>query len=152
MKNYIQTLLNLPAILARIERKLAVVASEVSEARTEYHPSLGSRITGITNIMGGRIDERLADRPTHADIVLVKEEIGVRLDKLEAQALPAVKTGEPPLGGTVRIGWDMAAGDGATFMTTVKESVVDGQTHREATGQSIKITKARKPRKPKGGQ
>lgn len=54
-----------------------------------FFSSLGKRLDNLVGDLKGlpttlrHLDQRLRDRPTHADIVLLKEEIGERLAKLE---------------------------------------------------------------------
>lgn len=54
-----------------------------------FFSSLGKRLDNLVGDLQGlpttlrHLDQRLRDRPTHADIVLVKEEIGQRLDQFE---------------------------------------------------------------------
>lgn len=112
IRNYLHIFTNLPGILARINSELEGKASKASLDALRY--TVGRKAdTNFVVSLSEIINERFAERPTHADIVLVKEEIGVRLELLEAvqpkvvspteeefQAalatmLPAEKTGEP---------------------------------------------------------
>ncbi|MGQ2972044.1 MAG: hypothetical protein ACT6QM_05915 [Brevundimonas mediterranea] len=118
---YFHILRNLPGILDRIERELGSKATKASVDTLRFTVTKKADVEFVVNL-SGIINERFAERPTHADIVLVKEEIGLRIDglekevetlafnsvlaefdadmaatKAEIEALDAVKTGEPNL-------------------------------------------------------
>lgn len=187
IRDYLHVLKNLPGILARIERDLASKASTASVDTLRYTVGRKADQTYVTklaetasdrlsktvalddhNVVISIINERLSERPTHADIVLVKEELGVRLDgverEIETLALNAVKTGEPNLK-TLSVNVDTSA---VSDTLDVLRDLVDrgeitpkeGNARLAAIGEGILpplghtgiiITKARKPRAPKGG-
>lgn len=108
IRDYLHVLKNLPGILARINSELEGKASTASVDALRYTVGRKADQTYVTklaeaasdrlsktvalddhNVVISIINERLSERPTHADIVLVKEELGVRMDKLEATLLPS---------------------------------------------------------------
>ena len=114
IRDYLHVLKNLPGILARINSELEGKASTASVDALRYTVGRKADQTYVTklaeaasdrlsktvalddhNVVISIINERLSERPTHADIVLVKEELGVRLDgverEIETLALNAVK-------------------------------------------------------------
>ena len=150
IRDYLHVLKNLPGILARINSELEGKASTASVDALRYTVGRKADQTYVTklaeaasdrlsktvalddhNVVISIINERLSERPTHADIVLVKEELGLRLDVLEAPIMigPVIeKTGEPNLTDTL------------------------GRVVRIDQHPGLIIEKApRKPRAPKGG-
>ena len=96
-RNYLHVLKNLPGILARINSELEGKASKASVDALRYTVGRKADTNFVVNL-SEIINERFSERPTHADIVLVKEELGVRIDRVEREietlALNAVKTGQ----------------------------------------------------------
>lgn len=130
MRTYIHTLLNLPGILARLERELQSKASSTVVAYDN------ARFAGSLEI----VQARLADRPTQADLSQTRIDLGVRLDRLEAII---EKTGLADLATTLA---EIAA-DGPE--PGLRESI--RETIAKATA-NVDAAKARAPRKPKGGE
>lgn len=155
MRNYIHTLLNLPGILARIERELQGKASSAA-------------VTAL--------NARLVNRPTTGDLTILRSDLESRVEKLEATLLPAEKTGEANLGELPAFNGNHATESNvfATLSATIdptetvgfvddlRDQVMNGKITpnqaREALGKAPmpkvegKVTKAlKKPRAPKGG-
>lgn len=160
IRDYLHVLKNLPGILARINSELQGKASTASVDALRYTVGRKADQTYVTklaeaasdrlsktvslddhNVVISIINERLSERPTHADIVLVKEELGVRMDKLEATLLPAVKTGESNLYGEIEL----------VDLETMEVTATIPATKAEYEFAEKAATKARKPRAPKGG-
>lgn len=88
MLNYIHILKNLPGILNRLETELQSKAAKSSVDTLRYTVTKKADVEFVVNL-SGIINERLNERPTHADIVILKSDLGARLDVLESQVAPA---------------------------------------------------------------
>lgn len=120
MRNYIHVLKNLPGILARLERELQGKAS---------------------NSAVNALSARMVTRPTQADLSQTRIDLGVRLDRLEAII---EKTGLADLATTL----DQIAADQPEpgLRESIRETIAKAQANVDAA----KVTKARKPKAPKG--
>lgn len=96
MRNYIHIIKNLPGILARIESELQSKASSTSVAALTARLGQKADIKATGDTMARIADEleatqdRLADRPTKADLTIATSDLGARLDKLEFDMLAKV--------------------------------------------------------------
>ena len=160
IKSYCHILANLPAILARLERELAIKASAASLGLNTGQCQI--RINGLQDRVTD-LETRMATRVTRADLTIVESDLGARLEALEldyvrsdvrteelrasirntiANAVAnveAVKTGEPNLYGEFEL-VDLEGGPSVTIPANKAEAEFFD-----------KAAKARKPRAPKGG-
>lgn len=168
IRRYFHILRNLPGILDRIERELGSKATKASVDTLRFTVTKKADVEFVVNL-SGIINERFAERPTHADIVLVKEEIGVRLEVLEAGVIQA--NGEDD---DINVNLDPKGKGGVSVCGSKLVNVANGEAATDAVNRgqmdaaiyealnAVKtvpatdithlVQKVRAPRKPKGPQ
>lgn len=138
IRDYLHIFTNLPGILARIERELEGKASTASVGHGVGQCQI--RMNGLHDRLS-TVETRLTSRPTHADLSQTRIDLGVRLDRLEAII---EKTGLADLATTL----DQIAADQPEpgLRESIRETIAKAQANVDAA----KVTKARKPKAPKG--
>jgi hypothetical protein len=155
IRDYLTAFARLPMILARLESELQSKASSASVDALRYTVGRKADQTHVTklteaasdrlsktvalddhNVVISIINERLSERPTHADIVLVKEEIGLRIDGLVDDLATEVI--------------DRAHADGE--LGAEIDTLALNAVKPVATDITPLVKKVRAPRKPKGPQ